>query len=252
MKTLNFISLSLLILSIFCGCSKSETETIAAKGATYYPVNLGRMMIYKVDSVIITPQGGGTLFFDSTHSIVKEVYADTLHDTQSNLTYRIDRYVSRNLVAPYNFILAGSVFATVNATNFLRTEGNFRYIKLLNYFQAQTQWDSNSLNDPDAVIDVATNKVFPFSKQYPSLVTNIADTFSAGTNNFTDVVTVEAKSDPQILTEKRYQLEKYAPNVGLVYREVNILDTQNLDATIAWEKKASRGFFLKQTLLSYK
>lgn len=252
MKTLNFISLSLLVLAISSGCSKSTNETITSNGATYYPLNLGKTMIYKVDSVIYTPQAGGTLFLDSTHSIVQEIYADTLRDAQGNLTYRIDRYVSRNLVKPYDFVLTNAVFATANPTNFLRTEGNFKYVKMLNYFTTQSEWDGNSLNDPDAVMDVATNRVFPFSKLYPSQVLNVADVYAASGGNFLDVVTIEAKSDPQILTERRYQLEKYAPNVGLVYREVNILDTQKLDASIAWEKKATRGYILKQSLVGYK
>ena len=252
MKTLNFIALVLAVSIKFTACSKSETETITANGAAYYPLVLGRIMVYKTDSVIYTPQAGGTLILDSTHSIVKEIYADTLRDAQNNLTYRIDRYVSSNLVAPYDFILKNTFFATANPTNFLRTEGNFRYIKLLNFVQPQTQWDGNSLNDPDAVLDVATNKIFPFSKQYLSQVTGIADTFSIGGNNFSNIITVEAKSDERNYIERRYQLEKYAPNIGLVYRVVNILDSQNADPSIAWTKKATRGYILVQTLLSYK
>ena len=252
MKTLNFIVPALFGCILFSACNKSETETISANGAVYYPLSLGRVMIYKTDSVIYTPQAGGTLILDSTHSIVKEIYADTLRDAQSNLTYRIDRYVSRNLDAPYDFVLTNTFFATANANNFQRTEGNFRYIKMLNFVQPQTQWDGNSYNDPDAVLDVATNKIFPFSKQYLSQVTGIADTFSTGGNNFSNVVTIEAKSDERNYIERRYQLEKYAPNVGLVYREVNILDSQNADPSIAWTKKATRGYILVQRLLSFK
>ena len=252
MKILNFSAFVIIIVATLTACNKSETETIAAKSSTYYPLNLGRTMIYKVDSVIWTPQLGGTFFLDSTHSIVKEVFADTLHDAQNNLTYRIDRFVSSNLTVPYDFVLTSSVFIAGAPTYILRTEGNFRYIKMPNYFQAQAQWDGNSLNDPDIVMQVAGNNIAPFSKQSPSLVTNIADIFSSGGTNFTDVITIEAKSDEKDFTARRYSLEKYAPNVGLVYREVNILDSQNTDLTIAWTKKATRGFILKQTLLSYK
>ena len=252
MTNLNFIVSAVAGCILFTACNKTETETIPANGAAYYPLSLGKIMVYKIDSVIYTPQAGGTLILDSTQSVVKEIFADTFRDAQNNLTYRIDRYVSSNLVAPYDFVLKNAFFTTANPTNFLRIEGNFRYIKMLNYVQPQTQWDSNSLNDPDAVIDVATNKIFPFSKQYLSQVIGIADTFSSGNNNFTNVATVEAKSDERNYIERRYQLEKYAPNVGLVYREVNILDSQNADPSIAWTKKATRGYILIQTLLSYK
>ena len=68
-----------------------------------------------------------------------------------------------------------------------------------------------------------------------------------GTKDYADVLTIQAQSDPKILTEKRYSLEKYAKGVGLVYREIRILDTQKLDASTAWEKKAQKGFITKMT-----
>jgi hypothetical protein len=66
------------------------------------------------------------------------------------------------------------------------------------------------------------------------------------------VVTVQ-NADSENLIELRLAHEKYARGVGLVYRELWILDTQCIEDCIGmtWEQKAEKGFILKQTLIDH-
>ena len=96
-------------------------------------------------------------------------------------------------------------------------------------------------------LEVAGEILEPFSKKWTYEILSYGKAEKIGTKDYADVLTVQAQSDPKILTEKRYSLEKYAKGIGLIYREIKILDTQKLDATIAWEKKAQKGFIVRMT-----
>jgi hypothetical protein len=54
-------------------------------------------------------------------------------------------------------------------------------------------------------------------------------------------------SDYENAIELRRGTERYAANLGLVYRELSVLNTQCLNACLGqpWEKKAQAGFILK-------
>ena len=60
-----------------------------------------------------------------------------------------------------------------------------------------------------------------------------------------------------LLIPIRRGFEQYAPNVGLVYRELAGLDTQcggnpGDCIDIPWEQKAEKGFIVRQTLLEFR
>lgn len=235
--------LSLFSLTIM-SCSSNETETLPNRGNDYYPLVLGKTAVFDLDSVIYDPQPN-SIQIDTYRWQAREVLSDTLRTKAGQLTYIIDRSIKT--AASVNWTPRETFGAALTSDYALLSENNLTYIKFPTYFDVGTNWDGNYFNDVSTKLDVAGEILEPFSKKWTFEVISYGKAEKVGTKDYPDVLTIQAQSDPKILTEKRYSLEKYAKGVGLVYREIKILDTQKLDATIAWEKKAQKGFIMRMT-----
>ena len=239
------------VLSLFLtACGKNETESLPDLAKDYFPLQIGKTLIYDIDTVIYDPQPGNTVQIDTFRWQIKEVFTDTFKDITGLLTYKIERS-ERRRGSTANFEVKKIFTAALSDNEALRTEDNLKFIKFQRFFGERTTWDGNVYCDQSLIIEVAGERMGLFSKKWNYEILSLGKAEKIGTKDFTDVLTVRAQSDTRILTEKRYNLEKYAKGVGLVYKEQHILDTQKLDASIAWEKKAERGYIVKQTILSF-
>ena len=231
-------------------CGKNETEVLTDLAKDYYPLQIGKTLIYDIDTIIYDPQPGNSVQIDTYRWQIKEVFVDTFKDITGLLTYKIERSQRRRgSIANYEI---NKIFTAALSNNeALRTEDNLKFIKFPRFFGDHTTWDGNVYCDPTLIIEVAGERIGFFSKTWHYEVLSYGKSEKIGTKDFADLLTIRAQSDTRILTEKRYNLEKYAKGIGLVYKEQHILDTQKLDATIAWEKKAERGYIVKQTIVSF-
>ena len=231
-------------------CGKNETETLPDLAKDYFPLQIGKTLVYDIDTIQYDPQPGNTVKIDTFRWQVREVFIDTFKDITGVLSYKIERSERRRGdTVPFEIKKIFTV--ALSETEALRTEDNLKFIKIPRYFSEKTVWDGNVYCDQSLIIEVAGERMGLFSKKWNYEVVSFGKAEKIGTKDFTDILTVLAQSDTRILTEKRYNLEKYAKGIGLVYKEQHILDTQKLDATIAWEKKATTGYIVKQTITSY-
>ena len=236
-----------IILSI--GCGKNETETLPKLGKEYYPLQIGKAVTYEVDSIIYDPISNGVVKIDTFKWQVRELLVDTFRDKSNVLNYTIERYLSpRGL---QNWKIESVLTAALSDNHALRKENNILYIKFPTTFGAKTNWDGNIYIDPSVKMIIAGETLEFFAKKWVYQVESYGKSEKIGDKTYEDVLTVTAQSDAKILTDKRYTLEKYAKGFGLIYREQKILDTQKLDANIAWEKKAEKGFILTQKAVSF-
>lgn len=243
--------LSVVLLSLFvASCGKNETETLPDLAKDYFPLQIGKTLTYDIDTVFYDPQPGNTVKIDTFRWQIKEIFVDTFKDATGLLTYKIERSERRR--GDTSKYEVRKIFTTALSENeVLRTEDNLKFIKMPRFLGEKTTWDGNVYCDQSLIIEVAGERMGLFSKKWNYEVLTLGKAEKVGTKDFTDILTIRAQSDTRILTEKRYNLEKYAKGIGLVYKEQHILDTQKLDATIAWEKKAERGYIVKQTITSY-
>lgn len=241
---LSILAILGLFLLTMTACGSNETETLPNLGKEYYPLVLGQSTTFDLDSVIYDPQPN-SIKIDTYRWQAREVLSDTLRTKAGQLTYIIDRSIKT--AASLNWTPRETFGASLTAAYALLSENNLTYIKFPTYFDVGTNWDGNLFNDVSTKLDIAGEILEPFSKKWTFEVVSFGKAEKVGTKDYPDVLTIQAQSDPKILTEKRYSLEKYAKGVGLVYREIKILDTQKLDAAIVWEKKAQKGFIMKMT-----
>jgi hypothetical protein len=237
---------SQLLLLVFFSCVKSETETLPEIGKTYYPLSIGKTLTYDLDSIIYDPILSGGTKIDTTRWQIKDVFKDTFRDNSGILQYRIER--SERIKGNLDWKTVKAVTAAFTDNQAIGQEDNLRFIKFPLVFNESTTWNAMIFNDSAKVL-IAGETLNLFSKKWSSKIVSFGKKEAIGTKTFDDVLTVLSQISTTILTEKRYLIEKYAKNTGLVYREYHVLDTQKLDATVAWEKKAEKGAIIIQRFL---
>ncbi len=233
-------------LFFLISCGKNETDTtIPNRGKDYYPLTIGNTALFDLDSVIYDPISNSFVQIDTYRWQARDVLSDTVRAKNGTLAFIVDRSIKTK--TSVNWTARETFSASLTSEYALLSENNLTYIKFPTYFDVGTNWDGNLFNDVSTKLEVAGEILEPFSKKWTFEVLSYGKAEKIGTKDYADVLTIQAQSDPKILTEKRYSLEKYAKGVGLVYREIRILDTQKLDASTAWEKKAQKGFITKMT-----
>ena len=73
-------------------------------------------------------------------------------------------------------------------------------------------------------------------------------------NNFSlDSTSTISYANSENVIELRSAKEQYAKNIGLIFKEYKILDTQCISDCIGmtWEEKAEQGFILRMTMIDY-
>ena len=240
-------SFVLLTVLFFASCKKTPDDYSTELGLEYYPLQVGKFMEYQVDSTIFDPNGDTTVFFSTT--FVKEEIIDTLHDNNDSVLYKIEHFERAADSLPW--VIKKVLTETIHDNQAIRTEDNLRFIKLTFPVKKSNTWDGNIHFDIGLIVTVAGETLEMF-KGWNYLVKQVNEPAVYGNLQFDETATVE-EADNENLIELRRSTATYAKDIGLVYRELWILDTQCIDDCLGkpWEEKAEKGFILKQTILKY-
>ena len=251
---LHWFSTSLLLLLL--GCTKETAEEIVIDyGYDYFPLEVGDIRIYQVDSIIYDPIALGTKV-DSSTAYFREVVADTLIDLTGNVIYRIERYYRQDLADDW---IIDKVFVVGNNQDRLVwQEDNLRFVKLVFPVKENQQWNGHLFLDESLIVTVAGEGLEMF-KGWSYTTEQLEAMTTIGNQSFDDVVTISHANNENLI-EYRFAQEKYARGVGLIYRELHIQDTQcrtccNMDfaacESLPWAEKAEKGFTVVQRLIDY-
>jgi hypothetical protein len=255
MKRYLLILLAVLPL-LLVSCQKEEVEKINLEfGYEYFPLDIGNTWIYEADSIIYDP-AVSTINIDTIHYFIRETITDTLRDNTGQLLYRI-QYSERKKDQAWEptFVYTSSI----ETTRAIRVENNLKFIKLVFPISVGEIWEGNAFIDPQTIVSVAGEPVQMFKDWTGYTLVQRLDRFSLQNTDYQNVIEVEL-SDSDNSIELRKAKEYYAENIGLIYQELMILDTQcraccNFDRiecnNKAWTSRAERGFILRKKLLSF-
>ena len=235
MKTL-FLILGTLALS-FSSCSKKQIpENTALLGLDYYPLTSGKFVIYDVDSTIYNDLPVDTV---SYRYRIKEKIADSFTDNQGQPAIRLERSIKKfNPVLSYDSMpWTIKEIWLVNATHksIQVVEGNVRYTKLIFPVQPNASWNGNAFNtlgDWEYTYDYVDN----------------SETING--NALSKVVMVTQKDFKTLISYQGY-FEKYAKGIGLVYRQITDIASNNIVPGVPVENRIENGIIYKQILISY-
>jgi hypothetical protein len=249
--------LFILLVFFFLGaCNERNIEPIDLDyGYEYYPVRIGASWTYAIDSLIFDPGLSGTDTL-RTQSFIREVVVDTMVSGMGTTQFRVEQSWRATDSSDWQIVKVLSLEREEQRA--IRTEDNLRYVKLTFPVETGNSWDGNAFFDPETNIVVAGEQI-AFFKNWSYQILSFDEVIQLGDLSLENVVSVQ-NADDENLIERRYALEQYAKNIGLVYRVLNILDTQcevccngdfALCEGLSWVAKAEKGIIIEQVLIDY-
>jgi hypothetical protein len=232
----------------FISCTRNEEAALLPSGRDYFPVKIEKPITYQLDSMIYTINGNA-IKIDTIRRLIQRVGRDSFDGgvASKKIFYRVEELQCKNSTDTWQ------TKAIRLASNDAKTgdwvEGNFHFIALTFPLVVGTKWHSTSLFSTNITVPIRGETIDMF-KNWQSNVESIDKKEKIGTYDFEKVATIShAKSENKL--ELRQVTEKYAKGIGLIYREIKILDTQKATDTRAWEQKAEKGFIVRETIIGY-
>ena len=222
---------------MFFSCAKKKIpDSVALLGLDYYPTTIGKYVVYNVDSSIYNSLLQTTV---TTKYQIKEKITGTFTDNEGQDALRLERFIKKyNPLKSYDSI-AWTIKEVwmINATNksIQVVEGNVRFTKLIFPIQQNAGWDGNAKN---------TIGEWLYTYDYIDKAETI------GTKALEKVLLVKQKEYRTLISYQNYN-EKYAKGVGLVYREITDILSNNVIANVPVEGRIEDGVIYKQTLVTY-
>ena len=248
-------------LAFFNSCSENTVgeDLTVIKGLDYYPMFVGKYIIYEADSIIYRSESGGVCTFarDTSHFFLKEEVVDIFTDNTGKENYILERFIKYDINDPWVVMDVWNTY--VGDSHVERVEENLRFIKMVFPVSEGIRWNGNSFFR-DTTLTLA-GEVIEFYKhwtpEYEYTDIDIPESFNGIEYDSVSTIVQSAPSENKI--NHRYSLEKYARGVGLVYKEMRILDTQcceffpelGMCDGIPWEEKAEKGLIYRQSVIDH-
>ena len=236
-KFLNKFFLLTIIIFFLSACEKNtlNIDNNIADNCRYFPLNIGSWVVYDVEDINIDAPSA---VFDTNYYQIKEVVDSPFIDESESKAYRINRYYRKDATKPWKI---KDVWTTQIINNTAqRVEENIRYVKLSFPLKMDKTWNGNLYNMLDTL------------HQYNYQITQL-DTAEAINNiNFDSVLMVTQLLDTSLI-KKYYSYEKYAKNIGLVYKkEIRILSNQSgFDPSVPIEQRINTGTIFTLQISDY-
>jgi len=238
------------ILAIFLAFTLSNCEdgTVIPPGESpgdYYPIDIGKYWIYQVDSTIYDDLGSTIC---PTSGFVKEEVTSILSEEDLATVYVLERSYKESESDPW---VISDIWTITKGRNYIqRSEENLRFIKMQTPLRIGNSWEGNQF-DQDIILTVKDEAISIY-KNWAYEVLDIGVAEQVGENSYDDLMVLQ-QADDENLIERRLSVEKYARDVGMVYREMQIFDTQCISdcANQTWFEKAERGYAMTQTLIEH-
>lgn len=205
-------------------------------GKDYYPKNIGKFVEYDVDSTVYSDLPLSSVTYKYR---IKEKLVSLFTDNEGKEALRIERYIKWYRADKSYDSIPYSIkevwMANVTDKYVQVKEGNIRYTKLIFPVQENAVWNGNALNNLGE---------WKYTYDY----FDRPETF--GNLKLDKVLQVIQRNDRTLISEQ-YYIEKYAKGVGLVYREIRDIYSNNVVPGVPIEQRIETGVIYKQTIVNY-
>lgn len=239
------ILLTICLTVVFLPSCNKETEKLdeSVFGYDFFPLAPNKSWTYMSDSIVYSNGGSSR---DTFKSFIREQVGEALVDASGNTFYKINRFFKRNETDNWTKINTWTV--TKDKSRAIRTEENIKFVKLVFPIKKGLRFDGNVFVDEDLKIDVNGEILEPY-KNWKHRIEEISEPF---TFNGTNVPSLKINLvDETSIIDRRKVTEYYGENIGLVKKEMTILDSDGSRPNDPWDKKAQKGFIHTLTLIDY-
>lgn len=229
-------------VAVLFGCKKGTEDPIAF-GYEYFPVDSGRYAQFKVDSInwndFTNPSTVDSFLFD-IREVNDSIFTDnTGRDATTLLRFRRDS-------ANGSWYIKDVWYMNRNDERAEKVEENERFVKLVFPIAEGKAWNGN---------------VYNTIGNWEYKLTNVGKPFTTNGFTFNETVTViqtgindipDGMTEP--LLHKELGKEVYAKGVGLVYKELTILEGRiipNVTQQPPFDQRIKSGFKMTMTLTDY-
>jgi hypothetical protein len=231
-------------LLLVYACKKDESLTELDFGYDYQPLEVGYWLEYEVDSIFFDDFNAR---IDTFHFYRREFFESEFLDLNQETNLRVEQYLKMNAEDAWEIAHVGSYKKTV--INLQKMEFDLRYIKLVFPPALGKQWQGhlyiNVGNQPS--LEFLDRDRYDWEYTY----TKVHEPLSVGAFSFAECLEVQ-QIDQENLFEKKYSKEIYARNVGMVSKEMMILETQAPPSDVSFIERAQKGFIVRYTIVNYK
>jgi hypothetical protein len=208
----------LLALVFITGCSK-QTEDLYVEGDIhdYMPMEVGKYLIYQLDSTALLPFGTG---FEIRSFQMKDTVEAEITDNLNRPSFRVVRYL-RAEDGTGDWEPVSTYMVTPLSKSIQVVEDNLRFVKLMAPLREGFSWKGNSYIDTYSPGSLLTyldnwdyyyeNLNFPYS--LPGFTADSTITIQQRDEQIGD------PGDKMHYNEKNYSVEVYAKGIGLVFKE---------------------------------
>lgn len=227
-------------------CSKDDEPTTIDLGYEYQPLEIGYWLEYQVDSVFFNDFNNPPTR-DTFQFFLREYFESTFLDLNLDTNIRVEQSVRNQAGMPWTIRHIASYKRT--PINLQKVEHDLRYVKFAFPPSVGKNWQGhiyiNVIDQP--VLEFLDRTRYDWEYRF----TAVNEPLTVGSFQFDSTATI-LQIDEENLFEKKFSEEIYAKNVGLVSKEMIILETQAPPSSVPFIDRAETGFMVKYTLTDFK
>lgn len=239
-----------LALAVACSDDRLEPEPV---DTAYFPLSAGSWITYQVDS---TRYDDFNMVVHERSLQVREYSSGLFTDASGTERHRIVREYRDHAGQPWGAAGYDIWAASLEGSQAIRVEENQPYLKLAFPLRQGKQWDGN------VYIDIDPAGPLGYLEGWDYRISSLDAPLSINGLDFDSTVTVIQQATGTLIDTVGAR-EIYARGLGLVFRELYVLETQctacdpnDVPCITAcqqspWEDKAERGFIFRQQILDY-
>lgn len=226
-----------LLPALFLGACTRSTESFSTlQTDELLPLVEGKYITYRLDSLVFINSGKQAV---TNRYQVRHIVEGRTTDNLNRPTWRINTYYNDS-TASGDWVLKGSYFVTPLDKRVEVIENNLRVIKIQLPVREGFTWRGNSYLPDRPYSDIYATSIDENMDLWDFTYETVNQPATIGTLAVTEVTTIlhidESRNVPMttdtVYASREYSLEKYAKNIGLVYREHVLWENQPRQRTL--------------------